>query len=123
MRVEIVKKLNGGFYFMDINTLPDRISTLIVVLIAILGIISSRIPDIQNAVNSIPQQYQLPAFIIAVLATLAVSAWSFYTSEQRSKNSYDHGLYEPVPPDTAGNTESSNKSTAEVQTEDTQDLE
>lgn len=86
---------------MDMNTLPDRISTLIVVLIAILGIISSRIPDIENAINAIPQQYQLPAFIIAVLATLAVSAWSFYTSEQRSKNAYDQGLYEPVPPDTA----------------------
>lgn len=85
---------------MDMNTLPDRISTLIVLLIAILGIISSRIPDIQNAINAIPQQYQFPAMIIALIITAIVGVWSFYTSEQRSKNAYDQGLYEPVPPDT-----------------------
>jgi len=86
---------------MDMNTLPDRISTLIVLLIAILGIISSRIPDIQNAINAIPQQYQFPALIVALIITGIIGAWSFYTSEQRSKTAYDQGLYEPVPPDTA----------------------
>lgn len=84
---------------MDVNTLPDRISTLVLLLIAILTTIAAFIPKIQEALSQIPAQYQLPAFIVALIVVAGIGAWSFYTSEQRSKNAYDQGLYEPVPPD------------------------
>lgn len=96
---------------MDSNALPDRISTLILLLIAILTTIGSYMPEIQSAVSNIPEGYRLPAIIIALIIVAAVGLWSFYTSEQRSQNAYDQGLYEPVPPDTGANadTESTNE--------------
>lgn len=83
---------------MDINTVPDRISTLILLLIAILGMIASYIPQIQSVVEQIPAELRFPAFIIAVIIVALVGVWSFYTSEKRSADAYNEGLYMPVPP-------------------------
>lgn len=94
---------------MDVNTIPDRISTAIVLLIAILGIISSKIPDIQNMINSIPQQYQYPTFIVALILTAIIGIWSFWTSEKRNQDSYNLGLVTPVP-EPKDNTETVNES-------------
>jgi len=60
--------------------------------------IASYIPQIQAAIESIPQELRLPAFIIALIIVAIVGTWSFYTSEKRSADAYVEGLNQPVPP-------------------------
>jgi len=91
---------------MDEGILKDRFTTMILLFIAILTTIASFVPKIQETVDSIPVEYRFPALIIALIIVAIVGVFTFRTSEQRSQNAYDHGLYEPVPPDTTTISES-----------------
>lgn len=85
---------------MDNDVIKDRFTTLILLFITILTTISAFIPKIQEALLSLPDEYKLPALIVALIVVAIVGVFTFRTSEQRSQNAYDQGLYEPVPPDT-----------------------
>jgi hypothetical protein len=84
---------------MEMDKIKDVVSTSILLLIAILTMILAYVGQIQELIAQLPEQYQLPAIIVALIVVAIFGAWSFMTSEKRSKNAYDQGLYEPVPPD------------------------
>lgn len=90
---------------MDTNKVLDRLSGLIILFIAVLTLIAGYIPKIKETIASIPSEYQMPVFIIVLILVAIFGIWNLYTSEIRSKNAYDQGLYEPVPPDAAAETE------------------
>ncbi len=96
---------------MDINTIPDRLTTSCLLLIAIISTIANFIPQIQSTLESIPVEYRMPVLILALIIVAVVGVWSFYTSEKRSENAYNKGLNTPVP-----GTESTESQSNEVST-------